>query len=217
MRDRPGEYVPYYCEENIWRLLSDAGVGAGAGAGMGAGADPTVGADKTAAWAVLVFGSGPSFPMFRQRAGRRGDGLVFWDYHAFALAQTAEGAAVFDFDTELGWGIPATAYLAASFAAADAEEAGPLFRLLEGGEYARRLYSDRSHMRAPDGSWLAPPPPWPHPGIGLSEEDRWPLSRLIDPRRTEGGELMDLAGLRSFVGTLDSNRSVPCRFPPDPL
>jgi hypothetical protein len=207
MRDRPREYVAYYCEENIWRLLTGAGAGSG----------PTVDADDTAAWAVLVFGSGPSFPMFRQRAGRRGDGLVFWDYHAFALASTEEGAAVLDFDTQLGWGIPASAYLAASFAAAATEAAGPLFRILQGGEYARRLYSDRSHMRAPDGSWLAPPPPWPHPGIGLPEGDRWPLARLVDPGRTGPGELLDLAGFRSFVGALDSNRSLPCRFPPDPL
>ena len=215
MRERLKEYVPYYCEENIWRLLS----GAGSGTGAGSGAGETVGADKTAAWAVLVFGRGPSFAMFHQRAGRPGDGLVFWDYHAVALVFTAEdGGAVLDFDTDLGWRVPASAYLEASFGAVGAEHpAAPVFRLLDGDTYVRRFFSDRSHMREPDGSWLAPPPSWPHPGFGLPEEERWPLAALLDPRRTEPGELLDLAGFRSFVGALDSNRSGPCRFPQNPL
>ncbi len=185
------EYVPYYCEENIWRrLLVPA---------------------PAARWAILIFGRNASFAMLRQRAGRSGDGLVFWDYHAVSLERGGDGLSlIFDYDTELPFGMGAAAYLEASFGPlGGADPYAPLFRVLDGEEYARRLYSDRSHMRAEDGSWLSPPPPWPLPGAGVAAADRWPLARLIDPRREFPGKLFDLRSLKAFIGQIGSNRSLP--------
>ena len=176
------EYVPYYCEENIWRRLS-----------LPASAER---------WAILIFGLEASFAMLRQRAGRTGDGLIFWDYHAIALERgPGEDALTFDYDTELSFGIEAGTYLEASFGLIGNDSPyAPRFRVLDGAEYARRLYSNRSHMTAEDGSWLATPPPWPHPGAGIPVSDRWPLADLLDPRRESPGAVLDLRSLIAFIG-----------------
>jgi hypothetical protein len=177
------DYVPYYCEENIWRLLSQ------------------MSGQET--WAILAFGRGPSFAMFHQKAGRSGDGLALWDYHVFALTKVVSGAKILDFDTELGFTSEASFYLEESFASIEGDEDyAPIFRVVDGSEYGRRFYSDRSHMRRTDGSWLAPPPPWPIPGAFLAEQERWPLADLRNPSLTEPPSLLDLASLRAFVGRL---------------
>lgn len=33
--------------------------------------------------------------------------------------------------------------------------------MVAAGQYLQHFASDRSHMRRPDGSWMADPPPWP--------------------------------------------------------
>jgi hypothetical protein len=145
--------------------------------------------------------------MLRQKAGRLGDGLVFWDYHVFALTRARnDEPKILDFDTELGFETEADAYLDASFSGiGDLDDYAPIFRVLDGTDYARRLFSDRSHMRAEDGSWLAPPPPWSSPGADLPQKERWPLADLIDPGRTEPPSLFDLPSLRAFVRGIRSN------------
>lgn len=42
-----------------------------------------------------------SVPIWRQQASEREDGLVVWDYHVVAIAQTNEGSSfsVFDLDS----------------------------------------------------------------------------------------------------------------------
>lgn len=186
------ENVPFYCEENIWRLLS--------------------GMKGRPSWAVLAFGLGATFAMLRQKAGRKGDGLVFWDYHVFALTSAyKDEPEILDFDTELGFKTRAEAYLDASFSGIrELDDYAPVFRVLDGAEYARRLFSDRSHMRAEDGSWLAPPPPWSTPGMHLPQQERWPLAQLIDAKRTEPPSLFDLSSLRAFVRGIGSNQALPC-------
>jgi len=193
------EYVPFYCEENVWRLLSR----------------PELAGLET--WAVAVFSPGTSVPVRRQRHGQGPEGLIQWDYHVFALAKGDEGFRVLDFDTTLGFSTPARDYLEAVFREGHADHAGPaagasaaqpvgdgdrrrgriLFRVMEGREYCRRLASDRSHMRGPDGDWLEPPPDWPAPrGCG---EGSWPLADMIVPSEGGPGPRPRLAGLESFV------------------
>jgi protein N-terminal glutamine amidohydrolase len=181
------DYVPFYCEENIWRLLS--------------------GMKARLSWAVLAFGRGVTFAMLRQKAGREGDGLVFWDYHVFALVCAHnDEPEILDFDTELGLKTEAEAYLDTSFPGIrDLDDYAPVFRVLDGADYTRRLFSDRSHMRAEDGSWLASPPLWSPPGMNLPQKERWPLTELIDAKRTEPPSLFDLPSLRAFVRGIGSN------------
>lgn len=177
------DYAPFYCEENVHRLLSRPEL---------AGLDT---------WAVAVFVPGRSVPLLRQRLGQGPDRLIHWDYHVFALAKGGEGYRILDFDTTLGFCTPARSYLEAVFP--EGVSHGPLlrheilFRVMDGREYCRRLESDRSHMRGPDGRWLEPPPAWPAPG-GCGSGS-WPLDSILSPSPAGPGRLMDLKGLESFV------------------
>ena len=190
-------YVPYWCEENVLRFL------AGGVADSGAGVLDTR--------ALFILPKNRSVAVFSQRAGRAGDGLVIWDYHAVALvgapAVGCHGASwlVFDYDSNLDFGIGAERWLEASFGplgsfgSAGAAYA-PLFRILDGPAYVERSFSDRSHMKATDGSWMEPPPPWPaSEAAGVRPDERWTLAELRDVGKKTGGGTCDLVGLRRFL------------------
>lgn len=87
------------------------------------------------------------------------------------LLTDAEGGTVWDLDTELGFPVGLENYLRETFGAAGELEAdiAPSFRVIPAADYMSGFASDRSHMRRADGSWLAPPPPWPPIDGGASE------------------------------------------------
>jgi len=178
------EYAAFYCEENVWRLLAR---------------------EELAGWetqAVAVFGRGPRVAVYRQKRGRPGDGLVLWDYHFFALARSGAERFVLDFDTSLPFMMGAREYLETAFpqgkgSASSDPRYAPLFRVMPGREYLRRLFSDRSHMRRPDGSWLAPPPPW-EPPSGAADES-WPLASIRSPSGAGPGLLLGREGLAALL------------------
>ncbi len=192
------DYCPFYCEENVWRLLSGREYPGGR------------------AWALFVFGRDGRAAVFNQRAGHGPFGLVLWDYHAVALVDGGrDGPRVLDFDSSLGFDSPAAGWLRRSLlppadfppeALESIAGCEPLVRLLPGAEFVRRFRSDRSHMRAPDGSWLQPPPPWPHPGSGREPgpDGDWELGRLIDPRWTGPAEPV---GAGRFLSILEVGRT----------
>jgi protein N-terminal glutamine amidohydrolase len=163
------DYAPFYCEENVLRLC------------------PSLGGE---AFAVLVTNASRRIEMLRQRAGGPGTGGVLWDYHAFALSRAAEWL-VWDFDTTLGFPVPAPEYLQRSFDPHAVEP--PLFRVVPAPDYARLFRSDRSHMRRPDGTWAATPPPWP-PADGSGGV---PLADLLDPASRRLGEVITLDAMRA--------------------
>jgi hypothetical protein len=163
------DYQARYCEENVWRLLARSEL---------AGRQ---------AWAVIVSSPSGYVVELRQRAGRPGDGLVCWDYHVFALVDDVDGTRlVLDLDSDLPFPCPLARYLAESFPPMRLARhdpsirpdtrpifrpisrpiSQPIFRVIAAADYLSGLATDRSHMREPDGSYLAPPPPWPAPGVG---------------------------------------------------
>lgn len=162
------EYAPFYCEENVLRLC------------------PSLGRE---AFAVLVTNAGRRIEMLRQQAGGHGNATVRWDYHAFAMSRR-ERWMVWDFDTTLAWPTPASEYLLLSFVRRTQE--APLFRVVAAGDYARQFRSDRSHMRRPDGTWSATPPPWP-PADGTGGVR---LAELLDPASPCLGEVLTLRAMR---------------------
>jgi hypothetical protein len=163
------DYTPFYCEENVLRLL------------------PGLAGES---FAVLVTNASRRVEMLRQRAGGPGPGAVLWDYHAFALSRGEEWLA-WDFDTTLGFPAPAAEYLRRSFDPHAGEP--PRFRVVPAADYVRSFRSDRSHMRRPDGSWAALPPPWP-PADGVGGVR---LDRLLDPADACLGEVMTLEAMRA--------------------
>jgi hypothetical protein len=144
------DYVPYYCEENVWRLLQRKEL-----AGL-------------PAWALLVSCPAKDFLLLRQRAGRPVDGLVHWDYHALALIDDrSEGLLALDLDSDLPFPCAASRYLDETFPKTKPQpRQTPILRMIEAEAYVAGLVSDRRHMLRPDGTWKAPPPAWPWPGKG---------------------------------------------------
>jgi protein N-terminal glutamine amidohydrolase len=174
------DYQPYYCEENVWRLL----------------ARPEMAA--WVSWAVIASNRRKDAVFLRQRAGRPGDGLVHWDYHVFAVAlDPAEGAIVLDLDSELPFPCAFGRYMEDTFPPLGRSEAAARFRSIPAADYVADLSSDRSHMRRGDGSWIWPPPPWTAPGEGRQGGPN--LMRWIDVHRRGPGRLHDARGLSSFV------------------
>jgi hypothetical protein len=174
---RSFDYQARYCEENVWRLL----------------ARPEL--ERCRAWAVIVSNEVGHFFALRQSAGRPGDGLVCWDYHVFAVAEETDGQRwVLDFDSELEFPCPLTDYLVETFVPLRSQPSAPLFRLMTATDYLTKLSSDRSHMRHPDGTYLASPPPWPAPsGDGNT------LMEWIDVTCSAPGLLLDLDSLSAFA------------------
>jgi hypothetical protein len=179
--DRSGlDYQAYYCEENVWRLLDRPEFA------------------NSATWAVLVSNEPRDVVTLRQRSGRSGDGLVHWDYHVFAvLADPIEGRVALDLDSDLPFPCRLGRYLEDSFPSGVQRAYHPVFRVMAGGDYVRGLISDRSHMRRPDGSWIAPPPSWPAPGAGSGRVSV--LMEWADMRRHKPGDVYDMARMASFA------------------
>jgi hypothetical protein len=167
------EHQPFWCEENIWRLCRHPRLTA-----------------REALVAVISSESGAVRVRHQRAAG--GD-AVDWDYHVIAFARE-RGAAweAWDLDSTFGCPAPARDYLDATFAPPIPDELAPRFRFIAAADYLARFSSDRSHMRARDGSWLQPPPPWPAIVNGPTN-----LRQLIDPQWRGLGEVLDLAQLRA--------------------
>jgi protein N-terminal glutamine amidohydrolase len=174
------DYQAYYCEENVWRLL----------------ARPEFA--KMASWAVIVSNAPRDLVLLRQLSGRPLDGLVHWDYHVFAvLADPIAGRVAVDLDSELPLPCALGRYLEDSFPEGVQRAFLPHFRVMPGSEYLEALVSDRSHMRRPDGSWIAPPPPWPAPGAGSGRASV--LMGWTNVRRRRPGTLYDAARMAAFA------------------
>jgi len=148
-------YWPYYCEENVWWLARELGSKAGA--------------------AVFISGSQRRVVMSAQRAGTPPHGTLCWDYHVVLLRQREALWEIVDPDCTApgaGTGLPVRDYARMSFPALSPDWAHcvPLFRMVEAAKFVSTFASDRRHMRADDGSWLEPPPPWPCIGTGHNLE-----------------------------------------------
>ena len=175
-------YHPRYCEENAWHLCGEREL---------------IGDEASV---IFVSNQQQAVAMWAQRAA--GPGVpVAWDYHVFVVARTG-GWQVWDPDTLLGYPVGLELYLADSFATVGVQPArfDPRFRVVAGEEYRSTLRSDRSHMREADGSWHAPPPPWPPIGDACQPPN---LPRFIDLGDPFIGRIVDLAGVRRLFADGD--------------
>lgn len=165
-------YASCYCEENVWHL-SDR---------------PLPDADER--WALFISNPHRSCAMWQQRAAPPGQPVV-WDYHVVLVTQGSDRIQVWDLDSRLLFPCSLDEWLAGSFPHQEALAARlrPVFRLVPAGAFRNRFRSDRSHMRRPDGSWLAPPPDWPPIGEGTN------LARFIDMEHDFLGTVHDLPDL----------------------
>lgn len=166
-------YQPFYCEENVWRLLVD-------------GRLPEPGA------ALFVSNRDRTVAMWGQRAART-DPIV-WDYHVVALLPRRRCIVDLDDRNHAVW--PLTEWLRHAFRAHVEPAYRPCFRIVPKDEFAATFSSDRSHMRAADGTPLRPHPPWPAP---FAPQRASNLLRFVDPDDAIAGVVTDAAGLLAFV------------------
>jgi len=170
----PGRlYQAYYCEENVWQLCRQGHDIPGA---------------RTAVFISNALGS---CPMWHQRAGRGRP--VVWDYHVVLLSHSP--FQIWDLDTTLGMPVPALHYLRHSFREEVPAPYLPSFRLVDADVFVASFASDREHMRAPDGRYRKPPPPWPPIGSAPSN-----LMRFVDMQQPFLGEVLTLREFVSRVG-----------------
>jgi len=175
--DLKRSHWPGYCEENVWHLC---------------GALP----ERIEHTHVLVISNARrTLAMWRQRASGSTEQPVIWDYHVVLLGQASGRWWIWDADSTLPSPQPAQHYLEASFRPLPAEHAElrPSFRVVAADLYRRTLSSDRSHMRATDGGWLAPPPPGEGIGNGMN------LMRFVDMQTEFVGQVLDLMALRAWL------------------
>ncbi len=165
-------YQPFFCEENVWRLLADG-----------------VLADDAAA--LFVTNAARHVAMWGQRAARRDP--IGWDYHVVALLP--QRALVVDLDDRERAVWPVAAWLTHAFRGAP-PPLQPRFRMVARTQLLATFSSDRSHMLGASGAPHAPFPPWPAP---FRRELGMTLPRLLDLADPIAGTVSDAAGLLRCV------------------
>lgn len=171
-------YQAKYCEENVWQLLARSEVPA------------------ERSYAVIISNRMRAVRFWNQRAAARPKLPIIWDYHVVALVDEPGEPVIYDLDSVLSFPCPLYDYLADSFRPDPNETAvfEPWFRVVPRVTYLEELWSDRSHMKNEDGSWQAPPPPWP---AMVPKHANLPLLDAIDLGRVDlPGDILSLAGLR---------------------
>jgi N-terminal glutamine amidase len=179
--------VPFYCEENVWRLLYRKLFAS---------------KDTSAAEWYAVFISNPrqSVVMYHQRAAVTDH--VCWDYHVVAMAVTENEALVYDVDSHLPFPCALDWYVQQSFPDDVPATYAPLFRVVPALQYLQHFASDRRHMYSMvTRQFQAPPPCYaciqptqaatdvnPLPGAGLHNLN----SHYLDFNETNGGDAVVL-------------------------
>jgi hypothetical protein len=171
-------YAANYCEENVWQLSRAAGF------------------TQRRRGALFISNRDRHCPLWSQRAATQPDQPVVWDYHVVLLALGP--AQVFDLDSTLPFPCDALDYLGATFPLADQlpEPFAPRFRFVPAEELTRTFASDRSHMRAADGAWRSPPPPWPAIATPTATMT---LPAFIDMTSEGAGVRLDLRSLGALL------------------
>ena len=177
----PSWYTPFYCEENVWRLLRDNPDGA------------------TQGHAVFISNAQRACPVWQQRAAPHPSEPVLWDYHVVMLGRDAGTRwLVWDLDTTQVCPMPALDYLDGAFphAAALQDAWQPQFRLVPHAALQEHFASDRSYMLTPDGGFTHPPPPEPPiqpPGHTMN------LFSFVDVTAPFVGTVLSLPALRAWL------------------
>ncbi|XP_013647898.1 protein N-terminal glutamine amidohydrolase [Brassica napus] len=147
------QQTPYYCEENVYLLcktLCESGV-----------------ADETGSDLFVVFISNErkQVPLWHQKASTRADGIVLWDYHVICVQRKKESDSeplVWDLDSTLPFPSPLASYVTETIQPSFQlfAEYKRFFRVVHAPLFFKHFASDRRHMKGPDGSWIAQPPPY---------------------------------------------------------
>jgi protein N-terminal glutamine amidohydrolase len=171
-------YSSCYCEENVWKLCN-----------LVRQNHPS---ELSRCHVVFVSNESRMVPLWRQKAGREEEKLVFWDYHVVILYQPDERCVVYDLDSQLPFPTYFQKYVTETFRTDQIVKPSyfRFFRVIPATVYLQTFSSDRSHMLQQDGSWSKPPPSWP---IIQSASEKMNLDSFISMDAKQGcGEVFSL-------------------------
>ncbi|XP_047332476.1 protein N-terminal glutamine amidohydrolase [Impatiens glandulifera] len=145
------QHTPFYCEENVYLLckkLCSSGIAASEGSDL---------------FVTFITNENKQVPLWNQKASRRADGMVLWDYHVICIQTRKEGQPshlVWDLDSTLPFPTPLPTYIKETFQPSFAlfSEFQRLFRIIHAPTFIRSFASDRRHMKDPSGNWNSEPP-----------------------------------------------------------
>ncbi len=168
-------HQPFFCEENVWCLVTGDALPA-----------PRA--------AVFITSATDVVPMWGQRAAAVDP--ILWDYHVVALLP-AHGLVV-DLDDRdaVAWSVDD--WLAHAFRPLAEPTLAPRFRVVDEATLRRTFSTDRRHMLDDDGTPQRPFPPWPAP---WQEELGMTLPCFLDPLGDFAGAVVDADGLRALCRT----------------
>ncbi len=169
---RARDHQPFFCEENVLRLLTS-----------GALPEPSA--------AVFVTNAQRCVPMWGQRAAISDP--IEWDYHVTALLP--QHGLVVDLDDRTQVARPIKAWLEHAFRRDTPPQRQPRFRIVPRADLLATFSSDRSHMRNDQGQPLRPFPSWPAP---LQPQLGHTLMRFLDLDDDIAGVVTEAAGLAAF-------------------
>ncbi|KAG6580833.1 Protein N-terminal glutamine amidohydrolase, partial [Cucurbita argyrosperma subsp. sororia] len=144
-------HTPFYCEENVYFLCKKLCTNR---------MDDATGADL---FVVFISNEKKQIPLWHQKASKREDGLVLWDYHVICVQRKTEGEfpfIVWDLDSTLPLPIPLGSYVSQAIRPSFqiSPEYQRLFRIIHAPIFFRHFASDRRHMKDSNGNWIAKPP-----------------------------------------------------------
>lgn len=157
--------VPFYCEENAWRVLYRHLVAVTTTSGTNACVNNEY-------HIVFISNEARCCPFYHQRAKplHQEDEYVCWDYHVIVIRTTETASSsgtitteVLDVDSWMPYPCPINYYLDETFrlnalkSTTVGTEFHPLFRVIPAHQYLKYFFSDRMHMFQ-HGKWMARPP-----------------------------------------------------------
>ncbi|KAK9841278.1 hypothetical protein WJX74_003027 [Apatococcus lobatus] len=178
-------YTAWYCEENIYHLLSQLTLDR-----------------RTVGQLYAVFLSNPNrqLPLWCQKSGDDShNGFICYDYHVIALEICSDKQTlVYDFDSLLPFPAKWDAFAATTIPPLPPSlrlDFARYFHVIEAATFLEGFASDRSHMKWPDGSWKAPPPPHScisaKDGCNMNLESFISMQPINEQGSTVHGQLMN--------------------------
>lgn len=157
---------PCYCEENVWRLAYRRL--------HGHSHSHSHEKENEQYHVVFISNHERCCPMLYQKASRDPSNMPCnWDYHVILLHTTntllkrgksKKEVKVLDIDSVLPYPCTLEQYAQSSFDEVQfpnddtRRRFQPMFRVVRADYYLEHFTSDRSHMKRPDGTWMASPP-----------------------------------------------------------